>query len=87
MICSKKQLKAVELCCVRVTLEHGKVVVIAAYIPPASLTFSSGDLLLKFGAFCTIVDNIQHMYPQDKMSVVGDFNLSKVPWGFQNILN
>ena len=96
MICTKKQLKAVpilldncavELCGVRITLEHGNVVVIAAYLPPVSTNFSSGDLISKFEALCKIVDNIQSMYPQDRMIVVGDFNLSKVQWGFQDILN
>ena len=72
MVCTKKQLKAVpilldncavELCCVRTMLEHGNVVVIAAYIPRVSTNFSSRDLLSKFEAFCTIKDNIQRMYP------------------------
>ena len=72
---------------IRISFEHGNVIVVAAYIPPVSIAFSSGDLLAKFDFFCTCVNNIQQFYPQDKMIVLGDFNLSKVKWDFQDGLH
>ena len=96
MICIKKQFKAVpilldncsvEMCSVRVSFEDGYVLVVAAYIPPVSAAFTSGDLLAKFDAFCNHVENIQQSYPLDKMIVVGDFNLSKLKWDFQDVLH
>ena len=72
---------------VRISFDHGNVIVVAAYISPVSNGFSSGDILANFYFFCTYVDNILWPYPQDKIIILGNFNVRKIKWGFQDVLH
>ena len=87
MICTKMLLKAVpiplddsteEICCVPMCLELENILVITAC--PVSLALTSGAFLTKFDALCASIDTVLQWlpFPQDRLIVLGDFNLSKI---------
>ena len=95
MICSKKHLSAVpiqivncevEMCCVRMNCRENAILVIPDYIPTQSEELNGNALLAKYESAVKVIEELKHTYPEDKLLIIGDFNLSRINWSNGELL-
>ena len=64
---------------------------IAVYISTQSEELNGNALLAKYESAVRVIEELKQFYPEDKLLIIGDFNLSRMNWlngellGFQRI--